>query len=286
MTTDLDTQSQPSTSLAELDAAFAAKSSQQQQGTESQQQVSGEVESPNPSSQDSGTNPSSSDTQPLTKEAILSALSLEDLKTHPELSKLLQSEADKVAAVKLQGSEARLRQQINLEVATKHFASLSPEDLREELLNPEAAKMYSHVVASQSAAPDPKVQANIDAWSKDIRLTTTRLNNSGLSAEVVARLNPNIYLIQPGHDPDQLLDQWKNEVQDEIIEAKVAKISGKKSSTDSKADELNTQANGISNSADPLITTGNRAAPRKDFMTTSGSILLADAFAEAASRRK
>lgn len=285
MTTDLDTQSQPSTSLAELDAAFAAKSSQQQQGTESQQQVSGEVESPNPSSQDSGTNPSSSDTQPLTKEAILSALSLEDLKSHPELSKLLQSEADKVAAVKLQGSEARLRSQINLEVATKHFASLSPEDLREELLNPEAAKMYSHVVASQSAAPDAKVQAQIDFYTRELRNTEARMRSVGLDEKTLADLHPNLHLLQAGN-PDDLMDAWKSKVEDAIIETKVAKISGKKSSTDSKADELNTQANGISNSADPLITNGNRAAPRKDFMTTSGSILLADAFAEDASRRK
>lgn len=285
MTTDLDTQSQPSTSLAELDAAFAAKSSQQQQGTESQQQVSGEVESPNPSSQDSGTNPSSSDTQPLTKEAILSALSLEDLKSHPELSKLLQSEADKVAAVKLQGSEARLRSQINLEVATKHFASLSPEDLREELLNPEAAKMYSHVVASQSAAPDAKVQAQIDFYTRELRNTEARMRSAGLDEKTLADLHPNLHLLQAGN-PDDLMDAWKSKVEDAIIETKVAKISGKKNSTDSKADELNTQANGISNSADPLITNGNRAAPRKDFMTTSGSILLADAFAEAASRRK
>ncbi len=287
MTTDLDTQVTPSTSLAELDAAFAAKSSQQQQGTDAQQQDSEEVESSDPSSQSSGTNPSSSDTQPLTKEAILASLTLDDIKSHPELSKLFQSETDKVAAVKLQGKEAQIRQQVNLEVATRHFASLSPDELAQEITsNPDAAKMYSHVVASQTAAPDPKVQAQVEYYTRELRATEALMQSAGLDAKTLADLSPSLHLLTPGVDPDTLMSTWKAKVNDAVIDAKVAKISGKKSSTDSKADELNRQADSVNNSPDPLVTNGNRAPPRKDFMTTRSDVLLSDAFDQASRTRR
>lgn len=284
MTNENSSPDQSSNLTAELDAAFAAKSSQQQQETGNTQQGNGEVESPSTSSESSGTTPSSSDTLPLSKESILSTLTMEDIKSHPELGKLFQSEADKVAAVKLQGSEARLRNQINLEVAAQHFASLQPEQLAEELINPEAAKMYSHVVAAQSAAPDPKVQAQVEYYTRELRGIEARLNSAGLDAKTVADLNPHLHLLSAG-DPDQLMDAYRSKVEDAIIESKVAKRTGAISKTDSQAKELDSQAGNLSSSVDPLLTNGSIAPPRKDFMSTRSDVLLADAFAEVARRK-
>lgn len=286
MTTDTNLDNQPLNLDAELSAAFVDKSSQQQQETGTEQQTTGEVESPESSSSELGTTPSSSDTRPLTKEALLASLTIEDIKSHAELGRIFQSEADKVAAGKLQGTEARLRNQINLEVATRHFASLSPAELADEIsTNPEAAKMYSHVVASQPTAPDPQVQARINQWSREIRTTETRLNNSGLDEKLVAELNPNIYLVQPGRDPDQLLEEWKSKVEDAVIDAKVAKKTGTVTKTNEKANELNSQAASLGNDPDPMVSNGTRSAPAKDFMNTRSDVLLSDAF-EAASRRR
>lgn len=286
MTTDANLDNQPLNLDAELSALFVDKSSQQQQSTDPEQQTTEEVESSESSSTESGTNSSSSDTLPLTKESLLASLTMDEIKSHPVLGKAFQSEADKVAAGKLQGTEARLRNQINLEVATRHFASLSPAELAEEIsVNPEAAKMYSHVVASQPTAPDPQVQARIAAWSRDIRTTETRLNNSGLDDKLIAELNPNIYLVQPGRDPDQLLEEWKSKVEDAVIDAKVAKKTNTVTKTNEKANELNSQAASLGNEVDPLVSNGTRTAPAKDFMTTRSDILLSDAF-ETASRRR
>lgn len=285
MTTDTDLQNQSLNLDAELSAAFEDKSSQQQQSTGEEQQSTEEVESPDSSSTSTGTNSSSSDTLPLTKESLLATLTMDDIKNHPELGKLFQSETDKVAAVKLQGKEAQIRQQVNLEVATRHFASLSQAELADELLNPEAAKMYSHVVASQQAAPDPKVQAQVEYYTRELRSTEAMMRNSGLDEATIAKLDPNLHLLQPG-DPDNLMESWKAKVQDAVIDAKVAKKTGTATKTNEKANELNTQASSLNNNVDPLMTNGTRNTPQKDFMTTRGDVLLSDEFEKLARTRR
>lgn len=279
---------QPPSSLAELVTAFKDKEAGQDQKGDEQvtPTTTGEESRSEP-----GTTDSRLDDSPPTKESLLEALTMDDLKAHPKLKTLLQSEVDSAAAKQLQGKtaqitrdvEAKVRQQVELEIASRHFASLTPQELADELAtDPAAAKMYG-TVSSMPPPPDQDhLNAVVQTYTKILRNYQTQVTNSDLPEDIKAGLNPDLHLMGAG-DPDDLISAWAEKVNQAIIDHKVSKYVAENSVKRTAAQELEQQAErDEGDSGGPLITQGTRTAPLPDLMSTPSTVLLADAFARRA----
>lgn len=272
--------------LAELGAAFQAADDQQQKSEEEGRngQPGAEPGNSDPSSPASST-PSSSSDAAKSREELLSSITLDEIKSHSTLGKQFKSEVDSSAARMLTGKtkeiESRIRQEVTMEQAKAHFDSLSQQDLADELAaNPQAAELYGLIKATPPPAPplDPTAAASIQYFGRMIREYDTKLNNSGLSPEVIKSLDPKVHLLEgrdPNLDSEAVLSKWISSVDQAIIDSKVKASGG-------SVDESNLIESNAARDERPggaLMTNGITTTPVPDFDKTSGKNLLADAFA-------
>lgn len=285
---------QQSDGMTELATAFAAKSDPQQESQATTQEKPGGVDTTDNASsrEETGADPSRSDVTQLSREELLNSLTLEELKAHPTLGKLIQSDADRVAAAQLRGKTAQIesdtRAKLRLEIAGKHFASLNQNELAQELAeDPDAVKLYAEVQAQPSPVP-AEVNAKVDYYTNVLRNYSSRMEEAGLDTTTLAALDPSKRLTVGG-DPDDLLSAWTKDVDDAIVAAKVAKEVGKVTKTTATAEELEKQAlEQEANPGGPVMDPGRRASPLPDVMDPriSGTSILNDAFTrQAASKR-
>ena len=273
LTDTKDPDSQQLTSEAELALAFSSDADQKQEGGSDKQEG-------DPSRLTDGTtDPSRADVS-KTKEEILASLTLDELTAHPTLGPALKSFADKEAARQLSGKtkilEQQLRAQISTEQAREYFASLTQEELAEELSkNPEAAEVYGRLKA---AAPppikDPEALATVQYYTRVIRDTSQRMKGAGLSEKVLADLDPEKFLSQGG-DSEEILASWIDAVDSAIITAKVT-AEVEKRTKEKESDDLDKSGDGVDKGG-AITEAGRKTSPLPDINTRS-DLLLADAF--------
>lgn len=275
----------------ELGLAFATAASTQQENGSKEQDPKGEPvvtttgqADPKDSRSNDGSTDSSRDEANKLREEVLAGLTLEELKAHPTLGRVLQSHTDQEVARSLQGKtkqiETQVTQRIAMEQAKTHFESLDPDELGEELAkDPEARKMYGLIqTAPPPTTPDPAAQGAVEYYTRTIKFWDQKISQAQLPKELVDKLNPDEYLKGEG-DADAILARWTADVDRTITEFVVTKELAKANDGKSESDSLDAKARlDAANKGGPLIGGGKNSTPLPELGSTSGRNLLEDAF--------
>lgn len=293
------TSQQEELSTAELARGFAANDGQQQVSGSSKQDAARDVENPADGSRstagttDSSRSDTDTQTDPLSTLVVAKLFeepdAIQKLLSHPTYGPQLKSYADKEAARQLTGKtkeiETRVRNEVTLETARRHFDSLSKEDLAQELASdPKAAELYG-VVKSSPPPPSQEEQGVIGYYTQVIRNYSSKL--AELPEADRAKFEPKAFL-SAGGDPNELLSSWTTGIDDALVAARVAAATKKSSADEERSKELELQAQRDAESREAPRPQNGRPAPplpAVDDPKTTGMTLLADAFARAPTRR-
>lgn len=277
------------TAESELAAAFAEPTPPTQE-TGDVTQVQGKEGESTPASRATSTTTDASRTEETQPDALLN-LTLDELLAHPTLGKTLQSWKDTEAAKQMRGQSQRIeqqvREQVQFESARSHFASLTPEELGEELASSkDAAAMYGRIQATPEPPPPLPVEARNQITYFSEVIHTANLALADLSPEVQAELDPTKHLVTPdGGDPAVVLAAWKSKVDAAVVSSRVASALAKTSSKQQESDKLEADAAADATRPNgPLLTVGTNSFPLPDLIETRADLLLEDAFRRVATQ--
>lgn len=161
----------------------------------------------------------------------LAGLELDDLLKHPELGSKLNSWKDKAASREAQTAVDRARPSIEAQAAqrkqdelmTNYFSNLEQEELARILASDtDIAAEYGRLQEQAKHAPNPdenSTTALYHAYTLQVAQVNRTLNESGLSAEIKAGLDPNKFT----HLGPEGIVEWSKAVNQAIIQEEVAK---------------------------------------------------------------
>jgi hypothetical protein len=149
----------------------------------------------------------------------------------PKLGKVLQSWSDTAAVAQVQAALARERPSIEASATQKaedtrwdeHFASMSQEDVAEEISKDQrAASAYARYQARQERGAEPDADgvaaaSKVYAFTAQIALNNQLLKDSDLPAEAKAELDGKNFT---KHGPDGIL-MWGEAIEAAVVEQKV-----------------------------------------------------------------